>query len=104
MVADDAANQQALRDIYDLRNAVEHLNPLVDEPSRIAKPKARAELRNQLVRQVEDLSLRIYKRLFSDRHLMHEFSTDTGINALWALPRPARRLKWSDSIDLTTIP
>jgi len=104
MVDDDPDNRLIIDDIYKLRNAIEHLNPLRDIPDRIVDADERNERRNRLVRQAEDLALRVYRRLTSDRALIAELSTDAGIDALWSLDAAGRRRRWADSINLNSIP
>lgn len=98
-----ADNEQALHDMYFLRNAVEHVKDIEEEPARIADPVQRKEVRERRQFQLEILALAVYRRIVGDPVLRAELGTDEGIDAFWAIDDTARAARWNSGLDLDAI-
>ena len=89
----------ALRDLYRLRNAQEHLNSLRaaitaaddDEFQRVASLRAY---------QAQQGALFCYGRLFDNAPLLQQFETDASTDVFWALSDVARSGLWGTAFDM----
>jgi hypothetical protein len=98
-----ADNEQALYDMYFLRNAVEHVKDIEGEPARLADEVQRKEVRERRQFQLEVLALAVYRRIVGDPILRAELGTDQGIDTFWALDDAVRAAKWNSALDLDAI-
>jgi hypothetical protein len=89
-----------MRSIYDLRSAVEHLNPVheVVEGGTVAERYVTVFLRSI---QVEAIARYCLQRFLTRTELWDAFSSDDAAEALWALSREERQDKWGPTLDLT---
>jgi hypothetical protein len=90
---------EALRDIYEIRSAVEHVHDgLTVVAGRADKPED--VLRRRLA-QVEYLSTRTYARLLAVPSLIAHFSSDDSIDSFWRIRDDERSKIWGKQVDLS---
>lgn len=100
-----ADNVTALEDMYNIRNTIEHIHDLDPEPRRLATatPAIRQETRERRLRQLEVLTLAVYKRIISDPVLMADLDTDAKIDAFWLQSDAVRAARWNAPLALDPI-
>ncbi len=96
------ADRQLLQELYRLRNAAEHLNPFDTVfPRYAANELEQIALHRTL--QAEALARHVYVRVLSSRELTNQFSEDSWLDSLWAMPHHEIRAAWGKPIDLHDI-
>ena len=103
VLAPHADNEDALGDMYLLRNAVEHVHDIDPIPDRIADPAERKRVRDRRLRQLEVMTLAVYRRIIGDAQLRTDLGTDAGIDAFWGQADPVRSARWNAPLDLNAI-
>jgi hypothetical protein len=98
-------NDETLRDMYYIRNAIEHIHDTEPESHRLvgATAAVRKETRERRLRQLEVMALAVYRRIIGDPALLADLDTDTKIDAFWAQPAAARAARWNAPVALHTI-
>lgn len=91
-----------LRELYELRNAAEHHNLFTQV---LAPYPATQHERIALERtyQSQVLASEVYRKIFHSPMLQTHFSTNTAIEAFWALPWAQQVYAWGAPIDLASI-
>jgi len=100
LCASGVAAAEALKDIYDIRSAVEHLHDgLTVVAGRADKPE---DVLRKRVAQVEYLCTKTYARLLAAPSLVAHFSNDNSIDDFWEMRDDERRNVWGKQVDLVT--
>ena len=96
-------NSQTLKDMYDMRSTIEHMHDVELEPKRITDSVGRKRVREQRIRQLEVMTLTVYRRIVGDPQLRMDLGTDAGIDAFWAQPEATRTTRWNAPFDLAAV-
>ena len=91
-----------LRECFDMRSVVEHMNDphecLSSYPAEQREPIA---LRR--VRQVETLARFSYMKLLANKPLLHHFRSDAKLGGFWNLPLAERKALWGSQLNLESV-
>ena len=99
----NAANRDALRDIYEIRSAVEHLNPIEDALTR-HPADTRDGISYKRLAQAEALALKVWSDLALSADLRRLLADDALMQAFWAKPEDEIGRLWSGTrLDLESI-
>lgn len=98
-------NAETLRDMYYIRNAIEHIHDIDPEPQRLAAAsgEVRRQIRERRLRQLEVMALAVYRRIVADPTLLGDLDTDAKIDAFWVQPDAVRAARWNDQVALDTV-
>lgn len=91
---DNVQSEEILDDLYELRSAAEHLNPMQDKLLRFDEGD-RMNMLTTRCYQAELLARFVYTRILSDPTLILSFESDSSVDNLWAAPDLG-----ADNIDL----
>lgn len=94
---------EALRELYDLRSHVEHLNVPTDALPPGGTGDERRETVNRRTRQIDVLVRTVLLRVLETPGLLAEFRTDATIDAFWQRPDAQRIGLWGNQIDIVGI-
>ncbi len=98
--ADDV---QLLTELYELRSAAEHLNPLDDKLSK-HQAHERDKIKALRTFQSELLASFVYRKILSTPALLSNFKDDTSIDLMWRQTASQLVQLWGNTIDLQTAP
>jgi hypothetical protein len=98
--ADDV---QRLTELYELRSAAEHLNPLDDKLSKY-QAHERDQIKALRTYQSELLASFVYRKILSTPALLYNFKDDTSIDLMWRQTESQLTLLWGSTIDLRATP
>lgn len=99
----DPNTEQLLEDLYDLRSAAEHLNPMLPA-LHLVREEDRHEVANKRTYQAELLAAFAYKKILTNRDFIAEFESDEQITDIWRKPiRDLQEFWGQDRIDLNQI-
>jgi hypothetical protein len=89
-----------LNELYELRNAAEHLNPMNDK--LLAYPRHdRDNIKGLRTLQAELLASFVYRKVLTSNHLLPHFVSDETIDAFWANDTAQLIADWgNDTVDL----
>lgn len=95
------ANEQLLRELYDIRSCYEHTNDVTSATTKVrAVPKDHMLAYRSL--QAEILASAVYQRIFEKPRLAARFSTQQGFDEFWAQPEYRRKRQWGSPVNLQT--
>jgi hypothetical protein len=103
---------ETLREMYDIRGAVEHVHHIldfVDVPDELSADPRRAqayrvERANRMTRQLDVLARSTIMTILENAHLCDgAFLTDAAIDEFWALGNRERLEAWGPRVDIRTI-
>lgn len=95
--SEDARN--ILTEIYKLRSAAEHMNPLKDQLGAYPSEDHRKIIALRTF-QAELLAGHVYQRILSEDHLRQLFVSEDSTTDFWGKPDQERISLWGDTIDL----
>lgn len=95
--------QQAdlLEELYELRSAAEHLNPLDDKLTKY-QPHELDKMKALRTFQAELLASYVYRKILSTPQLLSNFIDDATIDSMWSQSAPQLIPLWGSTIDLHT--
>ena len=99
LFAAGASMANVLVQLYQLRNAQEHLNDFRADLGDLTEAEM-LRLGSQRAYQAEQVALEAYRRLFTTPALLARLESDANIGAFWALDDNARRIEWGAACDL----
>lgn len=94
-------DEKLLGEIYELRCAVEHLNPMSDKLLDYPSPE-HDDIKSLRAYQAELLAGFIYRRILSDPNILSAFESDQTISDIWAKSATDLIAFWGDTINLHT--
>jgi len=92
-----------LEELYDLRSAAEHLNPLDDNLSTYA-PHERENIKALRTYQAELLAAFVYRKILTTPSFLSNFIDDASIDQMWKQNASQLIALWGNTIDLVTAP
>jgi hypothetical protein len=92
-----------LEELYDLRSAAEHLNPLNDNLNKYA-PHERDKIKALRTYQAELLAAFVYRKILTTPTLLSNFIDDSAIDQMWKQNASQLIALWGNTIDLQTAP
>jgi hypothetical protein len=99
----NADDVKLLGELYELRSAAEHLNPLGDKLGDYPEHE-RDNVKALRTYQAELLASFAYRKILSNPAILSCFETDQSIDDLWATDASALISFWGDTIDLHKSP
>jgi len=93
------ADASLLRELYELRSAAEHLNPMNDKLTAYPSHD-RDNVKGLRTLQMELLASFIYRKILSCPLLLQQFSSDDSIERLWSRDHKDLETTWGTTIDL----
>lgn len=98
-VVANSTSETILNEIYELRNKVEHLHPLIELYPTVKKEVALARIDSH-VRNLEELTRSIYINLLLRVDLLNYFKDNSTIDRLWLLSDTERERLWGNKTEL----
>jgi hypothetical protein len=95
-------SETILLEIYELRNKVEHLHPLLEVYPTESKDAA-LEIIDSRVRKLEEIARSVYTKLLLSSDLLGWFLDNSLIDKFWLLKDQEREKLWGSKLDLKTI-
>ena len=96
------ATRAVLKECYNIRSAVEHMNFVDDVFSGCSSSEIPLRI-EQRVRQIEKLATSVYLRLTTSPKHSKIFETDTAIDNFWSKPDDERHTLWGQPVDISVI-
>ena len=96
-----ASARAVLTELYEMRSAAEHLNPLRDKLGKYATDE-HENLIALRTYQAELLAGHIYRRVLLDKKILDLFRDDDSISQLWKRPDHEQIANWGSPIDLVS--
>lgn len=93
------ADVSLLGELYELRSAAEHLNPMNDKLTAYPSHD-RDNVKGLRTRQTELLASFLYRKILSNPELLKHFSSDDSIDGLWSKDHRDLVTAWGTTIDL----
>lgn len=92
-----------LSELYELRSAAEHLNPLDSKLGQYQQHE-RDNIKALRAYQAELLASFVYRKILSTPNLLSNFIDDAAIDSMWLQPPSQLKQLWGPTIDLRTAP
>jgi hypothetical protein len=92
-VGESTQNEKMLTEIFNMRGATEHLNPVISDLEEYPAAN-RGTIAQQRICQAQLLASYIYEIVLSDSALRVVFTSDAATTAFWLRSRPAQRQEW----------
>lgn len=92
-VGESPQNEKMLTEIFNMRGATEHLNPLIDSLEEYPAANRRT-IAQQRICQVQLLASYIYEIVLSNAALRTVFTSDANTTAFWQRQRVEQRQEW----------
>src|SRR6185436_12552681 len=92
-------HMEILEDLYELRSAAEHLNPLADKLMRFQEHE-RENVKALRTFQSELLASFVYRKILSTPSLLSNFIDDAAIDEMWRQSASQLIAHWVTTIDL----
>jgi hypothetical protein len=97
-----ATSGEVLRECFDMRSEVEHMN----EPTGCLSSyhsEQREAIALRRVRQIEALARFSYSKLLRSATLLQYFRSDSELDAFWKRPEAERKALWGNDLDLDSV-